>query len=208
MKGRCNQKVKVRDKNGGHIKGPSFLLLAKKMRKLPLMKRVLSLCILILWLALIVSAQKGKVPTFSQYPAKLERARAKAIDFKHDPDARTFKTRLSEGLREGVNFAGHYVVVGWGCGTGCISGAIVDARNGRVYFPEAFHDIGVWYDDSGYTGEPVKHRKNSRLFVISGVSGDQGERVGDDIWGDYYYEWKDNGLKLIRFVRKKRTNEQ
>ena len=173
------------------------------------MKRIPIFGILVLLIPVATFAQKGKVPTFSQYPAKVEKAQAKAIDFKHSRGAGSFRTRLSDGLREGVNFAGHYIVVGWGCGTGCISGAIIDARNGKVYFPNAFHDIGVWYDDSGYTAEPVKYRKNSRLFVISGVSGDQEERSDDNkIWGDYYYEWKVNGPSLIKFIPRKRTNEQ
>ena len=173
------------------------------------MKRAGICGILILLAAVAAFAQKRKIPAFSQYPAKVEKARAKAVDFRHSRGARAFRTRLTDGLRGGVNFAGHYVVVGWGCGTGCISGGIVDARNGRVYFPNAFHDIGVWYDDNGYTAEPVKFRKNSRLFVISGISGDQEERSDDkNIWGDYYYEWKGDGLSLIKFVPRKRTNEQ
>lgn len=150
--------------------------------------------------------QKGKPPIFTQYPAAVEKARAKDIDFRHSPGAGSFRTRLREGLAEGVNFAGHYIVVGWGCGTGCISGAIVDARNGRAYFPNAFHDIASWWDDNGYTDEPVKYRKNSRLFVITGISGDQEERADDNnIWGDYYYEWKNNGLRLVKFVKRKRV---
>ena len=165
--------------------------------------------ILILFAVVTTLGQKGRVPAFAQYPAKVEKARTKAIDFKHSYGADTFRTRLTNGLRGEVNFAGHYIVVGWGCGTGCISGGIIDARNGRVYFPNAFHDIGVWYDDNGYTAEAVKFRKNSRLFVISGISGDQEERSDDNkIWGDYYYEWKGNGLSLIKFVPRKRTNEQ
>jgi hypothetical protein len=154
--------------------------------------------------ALLSFGQRG-VPAFNQYPAAVEKARATKIDFRRSPGAGSFRTRLSDGLRGGVNFAGHYVVVGWGCGTGCISGAIVDARDGRVYFPNAFHDIGVWYDGNGYTEEPVRYKKNSRLFVITGVPGDQPEEVRDDRWGEYYYEWKSNRLRLVRFVKKERN---
>ena len=79
-----------------------------------------------------------------------EKARAKAIDFKKNPDARSFRTRLSEALHRGVNFAGHYAVAGWGCGTGCISGAIIDARTGNVFWPEQFNAIGVLYSEGEY----------------------------------------------------------
>src|SRR5690242_19062012 len=104
------------------------------MRRLRLMKRVILLSVVVLWLGLSASAQR--VPTFRQYPAKVERATARSIDFKNSPGASSFRTRLREALRGGVNFAGHYIVAGWGCGTGCISGAIIDGRTGRVYFPE------------------------------------------------------------------------
>jgi len=181
----------------------------QKMRRFPLMKSAGICGFFVLLVAVAVSGQNRKVPTFSQYPAKVEKAQVKAIDFRHSRGAETFRTRLTDGLRRGINFAGHYIVVGWGCGTGCISGGIIDARNGRVYFPNAFHDVGVWYDNNEYTPEPVKFKKNSRLFVISGISGDQEERSDDNkIWGDYYYQWKGDGLRLIKFVPRKRTNEQ
>jgi hypothetical protein len=173
------------------------------------MKRAAAIAYLLLLLSLAVFGQRAKVPAFGQYPVKVEPARVKTIDFKNSPGAGTFRTRLREALAGGVNFAGHYVVAGWGCGTGCISGAIIDTRNGRVYFPEPFHDIAVWYDDSGYTDEPIKYRRNSRLFVVSGISGEQEERSdSENQWGDYYYEWKNNSLRLVKFIKRKRTNGQ
>jgi len=45
-----------------------------------------------------------------------------------------FRTKLREGAKKGPNFAGHYTVITWGCGTDCRLVAIVDARTGRVYF--------------------------------------------------------------------------
>jgi len=35
----------------------------------------------------------------------------------------------------GPNFAGHYFVIRWGCGSECLMMAIVDARTGKVYDP-------------------------------------------------------------------------
>jgi hypothetical protein len=141
-------------------------------------------------------------PKFAAFPATVERARVKAIDFKKNPDARTFRTRLSEALRRGVNFAGHYVVAGWGCGTGCISGAIIDARTGNVFWPEQFNAMGVLYSDGEYADEPVAYRKNSRMLVISGIPGNAEDNAPDKPSGIYYYEWKNNRLRQIRFVAK------
>ncbi|QNK63481.1 hypothetical protein H7F33_02945 [Pedobacter sp. PAMC26386] len=44
------------------------------------------------------------------------------------------KTILTEGYRTGeIAFGGYYVTVIWGCGSDCISGVMVDVRNGKVY---------------------------------------------------------------------------
>jgi len=166
------------------------------------MKRPFYIAAIIFLLTFPVLSQKNKIPAFSQYRAKVEKARARGIDFKRNPDARTFRTRLSEALAGGVNFAGHYVVAGWGCGTGCISGAIIDTRNGNVFWPEQFGGIGVWYGNDGYADEPVKYQKNSRLLVILGIPGvKQGQP--DKPSGEYYYDWTNNHLRLIKFIPKK-----
>lgn len=149
----------------------------------------------------LASGQTGKAPAFSSYPAKIEAARAKDIDFRSSPDARTFRTRLRAALRGGVNFAGRYIIASWGCGTGCIAGAVIDGRTGKVYFPEQLGTLGVGYSENAYD-EPLVFRKNSRLLVLNGMPGsaDDSAEVAS---GTYYYEWKNNRFDLIRFVAAK-----
>jgi len=162
------------------------------------MKSPLFIAAIVCLLALQALGQKG-IPAFGQYPASIEKARVKSIDFKHNPDARTFKTRLGEALKGGVNFAGHYVVAGWGCGTGCISGAIIDARTGNVFWPTELGGVAVWYGKQNYADEPVAYRKNSHLLVIFGIPGSK-EGQPDKASGKYYYEWTNNRLRLVKFV--------
>src|SRR5947209_5181169 len=58
------------------------------------------------------------------------------------PKARQFRTRLREDSRLGPNFAGHYTVVFWGCGSGCAQLAVVNAINGKVtWLPQDWIDI-------------------------------------------------------------------
>ena len=95
------------------------------------------------------------------------------------PLDRKYRTAIREGLAQGVNFAGHYVVVEWGCGTGCSSFVIVDAITGTVYDPPFrwtdFHqppkdsDVQWWcFPDR------VNYRKESRLLVVEGcLAGEQ-----------------------------------
>jgi hypothetical protein len=170
------------------------------MREFFFMNRVAPALIILAALVSIGFAQS--VPRFSAFPATVEKARAKAIDFKKNPDARTFRTRLSEALRRGVDFAGHYVVAGWGCGTGCILGAIIDARTGNVFWPEQLSALGVLFSGGEYANEPVAYRKKSRMLVISGVPGQANDDAPEKPSGIYYYEWKNNRLRQIKFVPK------
>ena len=163
------------------------------------MHRHFSLAVLTLVLSTAAVAQNSREPSFNSYRASVETARAKTINFKNNPAARTMRTRLSEALGGGVNFAGHYIVAGWGCGTGCISGAIIDARNGNVLWPLPLYALGVWYDGNSYVDRPVDYRKNSRLLIITGSPGVK-DNQADKPNGKYFYEWRDNQLKLIKFV--------
>lgn len=164
------------------------------------MRRRLLLTFLLLSVCYSVLGQNDAVPKFSEFPATVERTEARAIDFKKNPDARTFRTRLSEALRGGVNFAGHFVVAGWGCGTGCISGAIINARTGNVFWPEQFNALGVLYSDGNYADPPVEYKKNSRLLVIHGIPGEATDDAPSKPSGDYYYEWKNDRLRQLKFV--------
>jgi hypothetical protein len=46
---------------------------------------------------------------------------------------REFRNVLRDGARKGPNFAGHYTVVEWGCGSNCVVFALVDELNGTIY---------------------------------------------------------------------------
>jgi ankyrin repeat protein len=67
----------------------------------------------------------GVIHVFKDAPAR--------IDLSSNPTAREYRTRLREGAKKGPNFAGHYTVIDWGCGSNCQSIAIVDALTGKVY---------------------------------------------------------------------------
>lgn len=87
--------------------------------------------LLLVLLAATASAQP--LPQFSDYPAgRLYRGRMAPLVVSSSPTARAYRTRTREAMAEGVNFAGHYVVATWGCGTECMGGHIVDARTGRA----------------------------------------------------------------------------
>ena len=164
------------------------------------MTRLLLIVSLLAVVCFSVQGQAEGVPKFSAYQVSVEKAKAKSIDFKKNPEARTFRTRLSEALRNGVNFAGHFVIAGWGCGTGCVSGAIIDARTGSVFWPEQFNAFGVLYGDGNYADPPVEYKTNSRLLIIHGIPGEATDDAPSKPAGDYYYEWKNDRLHQIKFI--------
>lgn len=146
-------------------------------------------------------AQTDNVPRFESYPAQVYKGRVAPVRI-NNPRSRTFKTRLREGAKDGVNFAGHYTVVQWGCGAGCLDAAIVDAKTGSVYFPGETSDFAVWFwGDKDY--DALQFKPNSRLIVLSGSPASELNKA-EPKYGLFYYEWTGSGLKLIKVVEKKR----
>ena len=54
------------------------------------------------------------------------------VDFDSMPELRNFYTIMTEEASKGPNFAGHFTFIKWGCGTSCLSYAIVDAISGKI----------------------------------------------------------------------------
>ena len=70
---------------------------------------------------------------FGQYPVSVFQGPVVYPDFAgaQKPYA-NFRTRLTDAVRGGVNFAGHYALVQFGCGLGCTQGYMIDLTNGQV----------------------------------------------------------------------------
>ena len=128
-------------------------------------------------------------PDFSRYRVDARFSGTPAPpDLKSGKDARRFRTVLREGARSGPNFAGHFTVVTWGCGTMCQSHAIVDAHSGRVTmisFPSAYG---------------IEYRLESRLLVFDPSdeclpAGTIGPETSE------WYEWAGGKLRKVDSVR-------
>lgn len=148
-------------------------------------------------------AQDGAVPDFGDYAAPDYRGRAAALRLT-TPQARGYRTRLREGSRRAVNFAGRYKLHTWSCGTGCLQTAFIDAKTGEVFFPAELNGFIVCF----YQPEPVndleealQFRKGSRLIVMSGYPVSERDKA-EPKKGLYYYEWTGGELKLVKFVEK------
>jgi hypothetical protein len=108
---------------------------------------------------------------------------------------RGFRTRIREGAKSGVEFAGHYTIPRWGCGTECNGFVVVDSISGKVY--DGFGVAGLpfnWIEEHG--GDEAIPRMefypDSRLLKINACPNEEN-------CGFYDYEMIDGkGLKLLR----------
>ena len=151
-----------------------------------------------------VGFAQSTAPTFTQYAAKVERVRNVKVNLRSHKNARTFRTNLRNAARGGVNFAGHYILTTWGCGTNCSQSAIIDARNGRVFFPDKLEGAGFGFCELPDDTEPLVYKADSRLLVLNGFKGGD-LNLENGRCGIYYLEWTGAKFKQVQFVEKKRT---
>lgn len=149
------------------------------------MKKLLLLTFLTLSLA--ITAFAADVPQFKDFPVAGINHGENAPVKLTTPEAREFRTRLTEAAREKPNFAGYYILTRWGCGSGCIQPAIIDAKTGRVFMvPFTVVSVGEKVID------PVQFQLDSRLLIVNGSRNDQPEN------GTFYYRWDRKRLELIK----------
>jgi hypothetical protein len=81
--------------------------------------------------------------------------RRAGINYSNNNTARRFRSAIKWSIDKfGVNFAGHYNLATWGCGTSCQNGAITDLKTGKVYdIPMASFDY--------------EFRNDSKLLVVN-----------------------------------------
>jgi hypothetical protein len=146
------------------------------------MKSSIATVLLLLILSATVATGRNENPPsypFAHYPAKRS-YKGKPVPPKLlTPTQREFRTVLRKGEGKGPNFAGHYTVVEWGCGSNCVSFAVVDAVNGKV------HDTGMPRINDEYPCG-LLHRLESRLFVV--VKSRSG-RLGSGDCKAHLYMW-------------------
>ncbi len=137
------------------------------------------------------------------------------------PEERRFRTTISQGVSKGYgvedgttgqelatagpNFAGHYVIVRWGCGSPCLMMAIVDSKTGRVFPPPFHHGPGDSYFQLpwDFPLEPLRYRLDSRLLIANICESDKTVQIKGEVGyqarrcGSHYFVMGDSRLTLI-----------
>lgn len=91
---------------------------------------------------------------FDKYKSEIYNGKLAEPDFNSYPDAKRYITRIKEECKNGINFAGKYTLVIWGCGSPCQSGVVVDRINGKIY-ADYFSTFGSEF------------RKDSRMIILN-----------------------------------------
>jgi hypothetical protein len=126
-------------------------------------------------------------PDFKKFPVEQIYKGAPATVDMGSPLAREYRTRLQAGARKGPNFAGHYTIVQWGCGSNCDSITVVDAVSGQVY-----HGAG---NDRG-----AIFQLDSKLLILDPKMGPDQNAYQDntsDTLPVRYYTWEQNRLTFL-----------
>jgi hypothetical protein len=163
----------------------------------------------VLWLstAVLVYCQgpnkRAPIPMFEDYPiTSIFRGEPALPIFAKGQGG--FSTQIKEGARKGPNFAGHFTIAQWGCGSGCISFAIVDAVSGQLNYPIPFVGLGIPYmgTATGRDYKGLEYRLDSSLLIADGCPEDEDSTDADFEMncGTRYYKWEANRFVLIQTV--------
>lgn len=140
-----------------------------------------------------VFSQAGTRSSFGDYPVHhiYKGKPAAPILKKHQ---RMFRTMIRLGAKEPVEFAGHYTVPRWGCGTGCNGFAIVDSISGRVFdAPFYVSELPMkWEEEQAQDVDRMEFRPDSRLLRINACPNEHNCGFYD------YLMVEGKGLRLLR----------
>ncbi len=138
-------------------------------------------------------------PSFEQFAVTETFSGKPAAPILKTRGQRMFRARIREAAAKGPNFAGHYTIAEWGCGAGCVSIALIDAKDGRV-FAGPFESLS-WslvkyegkYASNADDFVPLSFRRDSHLLVARGCPQDKD-------CASYFYEWTGSQFKLLRKI--------
>jgi len=167
------------------------------------MSSTLAINILVLAAGLPTLARGADVPTFSDFSVhQVFKGKPAEPQFRPGEDQYPngvghFRGGVAFEAERGPNFAGHYTLARWTCGSGCSSAIIVDSGTGKLYRHMPFSNLILPSFDTDF--EAYSFRLDSRLLIVQGY-------FDVDIPGRHtecsrrYYEWTGTSFKLLRKV--------
>jgi hypothetical protein len=160
-----------------------------------------------------------RLPTFEDYPVKEVFSGTPHPPILITTEQHRFRTRIREGVekgwgvwingqwgkeqnRPGANFAGHFVVIVWGCGAPCLMMAVSDAESGAVYNPPLSATGGLAlpllvFTNSVGRDADIEYRRDSQLMIIKATP--HSDQPNAESYS-FYFLFQDKQWKLLRRV--------
>jgi len=115
-------------------------------------------------------AKDAKLPRFEDFPETERWAGSPPKVMLDRPVVRMFRGQFRYAALQPPNFAGHYRIAIWGCGTQCLEGGMIDLATGKVIeLPTSLRGEGGEYwmlCFSAFQPSGIESRPNSRLLEI------------------------------------------
>lgn len=171
-------------------------------------------CVWLLLMLCCVLFSQQKPPSFEDFPSGKLFTGTPASPKLIEPWAKMYRTRIRDGVAKpegafrgsdfvaskGPNFAGHYFVLNWGCGSGCLMLVVADALTGHVYTPPlSVGNVGnqkIGLPSLGTGWADFDYKPNSRLFMIRTCP--EGAGFTYPFSGTSYFTMEPSGWRLIR----------
>ncbi len=139
-------------------------------------------------------------PRFENYPTIVSTSPTSAkLDLNSNPIARTYRTVIRREISRGANFAGHYRVAIWGCGSSCAQFAVVNLKTGRAITAQGVDGVsGVHLNADDFLPHTesdawgFRFKRDSRLIVLVGEINEDDAKEGA-----FYYVLKGDRLELV-----------
>ena len=143
-------------------------------------------------IAVVGLAGATQIPRFDDFYVPERFAGKSAIRFLVQTFRSGFEHRFV-GKQRSPNFAGRYRIAEWGCGSSCVSIAVIDLSTGVVH-DGPFVVLGYGERNRYEGGEDyLEYRISSRLLIVRGCP-------EDNNCGTYYYAWDGHKFSQIRYI--------
>lgn len=140
------------------------------------------------------TARETGALTFQNYPAELGFRGKAAKPILVTPLEHKYRTEIREQARKGPDFAGHFTLAKWGCGSPCLQFVIINATSGAIYDP----GIVVGCANKNGLAARIDFRFESRLIAATGSSETTASSNEVDC-GTNYYQWDGKRLIFVHF---------
>lgn len=143
-------------------------------------------------------------PAFAEFPVSEKWNPPQAAVNLATPSERMFKTQLTNAAKEQPNFAGHYRIAYWGCGSVCAAGALVDLQTGNVYQLPLSNPNGTGWErwimcTASFEGAKDEFHLDSRLIIVRcGLN--FSEHLKKNIPDTSYFVWENNRFQRLLYV--------